>query len=59
MDAIDETGESTATTNTEELNQLTQQIQQESTLEDKRNIDALAYFNQRTKEEEERHSKQH
>ena len=57
MDTIDETEE--ATTSPEELNQLTQQIQQELTVEDKRNLDTLAYFKQRIKEEEERHSKQH
>jgi len=59
MDTIDETGESTTstTTSTEELNQLIQQTQQESTVEDKRNLDTLAYFKQRIKEEEKRHSK--
>ena len=59
METIDETGESTTTTSTEELNQLIQQIQQELTVEDKRNLDTLAYFKQRIKEEEERHRKQH
>jgi len=49
MDIINETGESTSTTTTssEELNQLIQQIQQELTVEDKRNLDTLAYFKQR------------
>jgi len=61
MDIINETGESTSTTTTssEELNQLIQQIQQELTVEDKRNLDTLAYFKQRIQDEEERHSKQH
>jgi len=59
METIDETGESTTTTSTEELNQLIQQIQQELTVEDKRNLDTLVYFKQRIQDEEERHSKQH
>jgi len=37
MDTIDETGESTATSTEEEVNQLTLQLQQELTLEDKSN----------------------
>jgi len=57
METIDETGESTVST--EEANQLTQQFQEELIEEDKRCDNALACFNQRVKEEEERHSKQH
>jgi len=57
METIDESEE--ATTSSEELNQLIQQVQQELLLEDRRNLDALAYFKQRIKEEEERHSKLH
>jgi len=59
METIDETGESTTTTNTEEVNQLIQQFQEELIAEDKRHDNTLAYFNQRVKEEKERHSKQH
>jgi len=60
METIDETGESTTTTNTEEeVNQLTQQLQDELIAEDKRHDNALAYYNQRVKEEKERHIKQH
>jgi len=60
METIDETGESTTTTNTEEeVNQLIQQLQEELTAEDKRHDNTLAYFNQRVKEEKERHSRQH
>ena len=60
METIDETGESTTTTNTEEeVNQLIQQLQEELIAEDKRHDNTLAYFNQRVKEEKERHSKQH
>jgi len=57
METIDESEE--ATTSSEELNQLIQQLQQELTMEDKRHFDTLAYFKNREKEEEERHSKQH
>ena len=60
METIDETGESTTTTNTEEeVNQLIQQLQEELIAEDKRHDNTLAYFNQRVKEEKERQSKQH
>jgi len=60
METIDETGESTTTTNTdEEVNQLIQQVQDELIAEDKRHDNTLAYYNQRVKEEKERHSKQH
>jgi len=60
METIDETGESTTTTNTEEeIDQLIQQLQEELIAEDKRHDNTLAYFNQRVKEEKERHSKQH
>jgi len=58
METIDETGEST-TTSEEEINQLIQQFQEELIAEDKRHDNTLVYFNQRVKEEEERHSKQH
>jgi len=57
MDAIDESEEATASS--EELNQSTQQMQQELTVEDKRNLDAVAYFKQRVKDEEERHNEHH
>jgi len=57
METIDETGESTTTS--EEVNQLIQQFQEELIAEDKRHDNNLAYFNQRVKEEKERHSKQH
>jgi len=60
METIDETGESTTTTNTEgEINQLIQQVQDELIAEDKRHNNTLAYYNQRVKEEKERHNKQH
>ena len=59
METIDETGESTTTASTEEVNQLIQQFQEELIEEDKRHDNTLAYFNQRAKEEKERHSKQH
>jgi len=56
METIDESEEATSS---EELNQLIQQLQQELTVEDKRHFDTIAYFKNREKEEEERHSKQH
>jgi len=59
METIDETGESTTTTSAEEVDQLIQQFQEELIAEDKRHDNTLAYFNQRVKEEKERHSKQH
>jgi len=59
METIDETGESTTTTSAEEIDQLIQQVQEELNAEDKRHDNTLAYFNQRVKEEKERHSKQH
>jgi len=59
METIDETGESTTTNTEEEVNQLMQQLQNELIAEDKRHDNTLAYFNQRVKEEKERHSKQH
>jgi len=58
LDAIDETEESTTTASTEEVNQLIQQIQQELIVEDKRHFDTLAYYKNRIKEEEEKHTKQ-
>mgnify|MGYP000163558920 CR=1 FL=1 len=57
METIDETDEVTATT-TEEAQQLTQQAQEELIVEDKRHFDTLAYFKNRIKEEEEKHTKQ-
>jgi len=59
METIDETGESTTATSEEEIDQLIQQLQEELIAEDKRHDNTLAYFNQRVKEEKERHSKQH
>jgi len=56
METIDETKEATTSSETD---QLTQQIQQELEEENRRNDNTLAYFKQRVKEEEERHSKQH
>jgi len=59
MDTIDETGESTTTTNTEEeVNQLMQQIQQELVVEDKRHFDTLGYYKSRIQEEQEKHTRQ-
>jgi len=58
METIDETGEST-TTSEEEIDQLIQQLQEELIAEDKRHDNTLAYSSQRVKEEKERHSKQH
>jgi len=58
MDTIDETGESTTTTSTEEVNQLILQIQQELTVEDKRHFDVLAYYKTRIQEEQEKHTRQ-
>jgi len=58
MDTIDETGESTATTSSEELNQLIQQTQQELIAEDKSHFDTLAYFKSRIQEEQDKHTKQ-
>jgi len=49
METIDETEE--ATTSSEELNQLIQQLQQELIGEDKRHFDTLAYYNSRIQEE--------
>jgi len=59
METIDETGESTTTTSEAEIDQLIQQLQNELIAEDKRHDNTLAYYNQRVKEEKERHSKQH
>jgi len=58
METIDETGESTTTTSSEELNQLIQQLQQELIVEDKRHFDTLAYFKNRIQEEQEKHTRQ-
>mgnify|MGYP000552795030 CR=1 FL=1 len=55
METINETEEST--TSSEALNQLTQQLKQELTVEDKRHFDTLAYFNSRIQEEKDKHSK--
>jgi len=57
MEPIDETGESTTTASSEELNQLIQQLQQELIVEDKRHFDTLAYYNSRMQEEKDKHSK--
>jgi len=60
VETIDETGESTTITNTEEeVNQLIRQVQDKLIEEDKRHDNTLTYCNQRVKEEKERHSKQH
>ena len=59
METIDETGESTTTTSEEEVNQLIQQLQDKLIEEDKRHDNTLVYYNQRVKEEKERHTKQH
>jgi len=56
LDAIDETGESTISS---EVNQLMQQIQQELEVEDKRHYDTSAFYKTRIQEEQEKHSKQH
>jgi len=55
METIDETKEST--TSSEELNQLIQQLQRELIVEDKRHFDTLAYYNSKTQEERDKHSK--
>jgi len=56
MDTIDETEEATTSS---EANQLIQQIQQELEEEKRRHDNALAYFKQRVKEEEEKYNRQH
>jgi len=56
MDTIDETEE--ATTSSEEVNQLIQQILQELEAEDKRHFDTLDYYKTRIQEEQEKHTKQ-
>jgi len=55
METINESEEATSS---EELTQLIQQIQEELIVEDKRHFDTLAYFKNRIKEEEEKHTRQ-
>jgi len=58
METIDEAEESKTATSSEEINQLTQQVQEDLIVEDKRHFDTLAYFKNRIKEEEEKHVRQ-
>jgi len=59
METIDETEESTTATitRTEELKQLTQHLQEELIVEEKRYFDTVAYFKDRIQEAQEEHVK--